>query len=156
MTDFWRNWLRLWALGVALFGLVLAGAGLSATDGAARALLERMGGAPVAFDPPLRFAVALMGAVTLGWALTMLAAMRAAGTMGAAARRLWRGLLGAMLVWFAIDSALSIATGFTLNAVSNSLLLALFLWPLWRSGVLRDGAQEGAQSAARAPQSSRR
>jgi hypothetical protein len=50
--------------------------------------------------------------------------------------RAWRGLTGAMLAWFVIDSAASVSTGAPVNAVSNAVFLATFLIPILASGVL--------------------
>lgn len=140
MTGLWKTWMTVWCWAVGLFGLALAGAGLEATDGPARLLFGIIGDpADFHLDDQARFTIALMGAVTLGWAMTMAAAIRAANQLGAAGRPLWRGLTGGLLVWFVIDSSLSIATGYPLNAASNTLILATWLLPLWRSGVLGRG-----------------
>ena len=136
MSTFWRNWLTVWCWVVVLFGVVLAGAGLPATDGVARTLMRVIGGRDAAFDAPLRFSTALMGCVTAGWGLTMLPAFRAAHALSEGAAPVWRGLLLGVAVWFVADSALSIATGFGLNAVSNTLLFAALLVPLVRTRVL--------------------
>jgi hypothetical protein len=137
MTDFWRNWLTLWCWAAGLFGAVLALGGLPATSGPAFALLSLQYGAPVAADAPVRYATALVGAVTMGWAATMFFAIRAADRLGTRGADIWRGLIWAMAFWYVVDSALSIATGFALNAVSNTLLVVLFLIPVLRTGVLR-------------------
>lgn len=78
-----------------------------------------------------------MGAVTLGWGRTLMTTIQAAHQLGAAGRSTSVGLIVSVLAWFVIDSSLSVATGFGLNAVSNSILLAGFLLPIVRSGVLR-------------------
>ena len=138
MTGLWKTWMTVWCWAVVVFGLALAGAGLPATDGLTRVLFAILGD-PASFhlDNQARFTIALMGAVTLGWALTMATAMRAAIALGDAGRPVWVGLTGSLLVWFVIDSSLSIATGFPLNAASNTVILVTYLLPLWRSGVLR-------------------
>jgi len=135
MSSFWRNWLTIWGWGVVVFGLALAGAGFAATDGVATAVLGAMGPAPFTFDAPLRFAVGLMGAVTMGWGLTLLAFFRLAETAADQASA-WRMALAGVAVWYVIDCAISIATGFTLNAVSNTALLILLLIPILGSRVL--------------------
>ena len=140
MTTFWRNWLMVWCGAVVLFGAVLTLAASPLTDAPVRALFDVMG--PVRDVPmpaELRFAIALMGAVTLGWGLTALAAICTAIRLGPDGRGLWIGILASVLVWFAVDSSLSIATGFALNAVSNSIILAAFLLPVLLSGVLGQG-----------------
>ena len=138
MSVFWRNWLTVWGWAVALFGLALAGAGLAATDGPTRLLFGVLNGPEaLVLNAQMRFAMALMGAVTFGWALTLLVTFDAAHRLGAAGGAIWRGVIVSAATWYVIDSGLSIATGFGLNAVSNTLLMAGLLLPLLASGVLR-------------------
>jgi hypothetical protein len=145
MTGFWRNWLTIWAWGVVGFGLLLAAGGFAATDGAARLLLANFySGGVVVWGEPLHFAVGLMGALTIGLGLLVMAAARAADALGAQGRPIWMMTLQALTVWYVIDSSISCANGFTINAISNTLLLATFLAPLLASGVLK------AQAPARA------
>lgn len=140
MSSLWRNWLTAWSVVVVIFGLVLAGAGLEPTDGVAEALLSIMGpSGGFEWTPHLRFATALMGAVTMGWGLTFFAVFGAANRLGDPAGPVWRLLTLALVVWFVIDSVLSVATGFWLNAVSNAGLLTGYLVPVLASGVLRKG-----------------
>lgn len=139
MTGFYRNWLDLWAWGVLVFGAVLAGFGLPATDGAARLMFDLLGN-PIAEDPGqhLRFAVGLMGCVTIGWAVTLMAAFKAAhGLPADQAPAVWKMVLVSALAWYIPDGLLSVATGFPMNVASNTLLLVLLLVPLFKSGVLR-------------------
>jgi hypothetical protein len=138
MTGLWKTWITLWCWAVILFGAVLATAGLPATEGIAGLAFSLIGGAEVGagyFDPPgMRFSVALMGAVTLGWGFTILFLLTAIHAAGAPA---WRGLTAAMLIWFVIDSGFSLSTGFALNALSNTLLMAGLLIPLLASGAFK-------------------
>jgi len=147
MSRLWRNWMTAWCLAVGVFGIVVAGAGLDATGGPARWLMRVLnGGTEVDFDAPLRFSVALMGCVTLGWGLTLLVAMQAAHQLGDRGRTVWLGLTAGVAIWFVIDSLLSTVTGFGLNALSNTAFMAAFLLPIIRSGVLRNSSE-----AARTP-----
>ncbi len=136
MTAFWRTYFTTWSIFVMVFGLVLAGAGLPALDGIATLIFAIIGGADPVWTAELRFATALMGAVTLGWGMTLLTAIRAAITLGDQSASVWRGLLIATLVWVVIDSAMSVATGFWLNAVSNAIISAAFVIGVIGSGVL--------------------
>jgi hypothetical protein len=138
MSGIWRTWLNLWAGAVVVFGIVLAGGGLDATDqpvGLLLTLLGGGGGAPE-WTAHLRFGVALMGAVTIGWGITFSAAFMAAHRLGDAAAPIWRMITVAVAMWFLIDGALSIATGFALNVVPNTALLIAYLVPVLATGAL--------------------
>lgn len=137
LSRFWQHWLYAWCAGVALFGLVLAGAAFEATSGPTRMIFTLLNGELADLNPPLRFSIALLGAVTFGWSLTFAAAIAAAVQLDRSARAIWRVLTASVAAWYVIDSSLSIATGFGLNAVPNTAILAGFLLPLVRSGVLR-------------------
>ena len=152
MSAFWRTWLNSWAWVVIVFGLVLAGGGLDATDTAAEAAFAIVGGgAPLEWTPHLRFSVALMGAVTMGWGVTYLALFMAAHRLGADAAPVWRLAMIGMVAWFVIDSALSVATGFWMNAVSNTGLAIGYLVPVLASGAMNGSAPAaGSRPSARA------
>jgi hypothetical protein len=138
MTPFWRSWLIGWSYFVMLFGLVLIGGGLPSTDLIARTIFTMIGAVDVTWTPELRFATALMGAVTLGWGITLLAAIRAAIALGDSGAPIWRTILLAMLAWYILDSFMSVATGFWMNAVSNTIILAAFAIAMFATGVLSD------------------
>ncbi|QMW24073.1 hypothetical protein [Sandaracinobacteroides saxicola] len=138
MTAFHRTWLNLWLLLVIGFGLILAGAALPATEAPVR-LFYALVGAPLPspLGAELRFTLALLGAVTLGWALTIHAAFQAAFALRTDAAATWRRITFAILAWYVIDSALSVALGVPLNAVSNTVLLVAYLLPILRSRALQ-------------------
>ncbi|MDZ7587960.1 MAG: hypothetical protein U5J78_01910 [Parasphingorhabdus sp.] len=92
---------------------------------------------PDVLGPLERFSIGLMGAVTLGWGMTFYAAFQAAYALEAsAAARIWRSITIAAVVWYVVDSFISISTGFALNAVSNTLFLIGYFLPILRSGVM--------------------
>ena len=131
--------LGTWCGIVVLFGVGLAGAGFASTDGLARMALGLLGHPDPIFTAELRFAVALMGAVTLGWGLTIAAVVSVGDRLPMSiVRAVWRRVTASVLAWFVIDSTLSIATGFALNAASNTVLLAMFLAIVWRGRLLAD------------------
>ena len=135
MSHFWRNWLYVWCGLVIVFGAVLAGAGLDATDAVAETLFEVLGSSVAEWTPHLRFSVALMGAVTLGWGISFAALFMAAHRLGPEAAPVWRVASFGVLAWFIMDSSLSVVTGFWLNAVSNTGLVIGYLVPVLASGV---------------------
>lgn len=139
MSAFYRNWLNLWAWGVIAFGAILALFAFPATELPSRLFYDLIQN-PVAAEPDrhFRFAMGLMGCISMGWGLTMRVLFQVAAQLQAEpARTLWRGMTIAALFWFVTDSFVSIHTGFPLNAVSNSVLAALYLIPVLGSGVLR-------------------
>lgn len=138
MSHFWQAWLRVWCWSVGLFGVGLAGAGLPATGEPSRLLLDLMNGAePFVLSQSIRFCLSVLGSVTLGWSITLWAAIKAANLLGAPGRPIWNLVIMSAIGWFVVDSALSIATGFGLNAVANTLFIVTLLVPIWRSGVLK-------------------
>jgi hypothetical protein len=132
--SFWENWLHVWVWLTIGFGLLFSGAGVPGLDAGAGLFYWIVSGGTLdagAFDAPgMRISVALVGAVMLGWGCAMLAVWRARGADVA----LWRGLTRAVLIWWVVDSVLSVATGFPINALSNTLFLAGFLLPAVKLG----------------------
>jgi hypothetical protein len=138
MPKFWRNWLTGWCGAVALFGLVLTGAAFAATSGPTRLLFALLNGpSPLDLDAQMRFTLAVLGAVTFGWSLTLVAAIQAAHQLDQRGRPVWRQITLSVLAWFVVDSGLSVATGYGLNAIPNTIFVLGFLAPVIRSGVLR-------------------
>jgi hypothetical protein len=144
MSSKWQAQMQIWCGAVIIFGLVLMGGAFPATSAGVYALFGILDGpGPIAWDPALRFSLALMGAVTLGWGATMLAVVRASDAMPqVAATALWRGITIALLLWYVVDSGLSVATGFWRNALSNTVLIGWYLL------LMRRSATERAASAA--------
>ena len=138
MTGLWKTWITIWCWGVILFGALLAGAAFPATDAGVRLLYGLLASGPLPDDflaaPGIRFSIALMGAVSIGWGCTMLFLLPAIHAAGAPA---WRGLTAALAVWFVIDGLLSAATGFPLNNLSNLALAIGYAIPLLASGALK-------------------
>ncbi len=138
MTQTWQKWMAVWCGAVGLFGLVLVGSGWEATSGPAIAVMDLMNGSEMfVFEPHLRFSLAVLGAVTMGWSLMLLAVVRVTNQLDYAVNQtLWTGITASIVVWYVIDSVSSVATGFWPNAVSNTVFLVAFLIPVVSSGVL--------------------
>ena len=139
MTDFWKNWLRLWAWGVVIFGVVLSSGAFAATDSVVRPIFDLLGNPfPDQPDPHHRFSLGLMGAVSIGWGMTLLGMCNAVFKLSREdAAPFWRAVLVATIIWYMIDGYISYATGFALNIVSNTLLLLFLLIPLLKTGALQ-------------------
>lgn len=140
MSGFWRQWMAVWRLAVAGFGLVLAAGAFEATSGPVRMIFALVGEAlPAEMGEPLQFSIALMGAVTLGWWLTLEAAFKAIDLLGDRAAPVWRRVTVSVVGWYVIDGALSAVTGYALNILPNTLLLVGYLIPVLAAGVMRRG-----------------
>lgn len=137
MTSFWKSWMTVWCWATLALGALFAAAAVPALDGGARLFYDVVtwpieGYAFV--GEGMRFTVAILGAVMIGWALTIFAMVRAAEALGAPA---WRGLTFALVAWYIIDSTISVMSGIPGNAVTNTLFVAGYLAPVLASGVLR-------------------
>lgn len=138
MTNFWRSYFILWVASIGLFGVVLAGGAFEATSAPVGFILTSLQvPGDLTFTPVLRFSLALMGAVTIGWAATLYGLVRAACTMGEAGHPMWNAITAGMVTWFVIDCSLSIATGFGLNVVPNTILAGMYFFGLRASGALK-------------------
>jgi hypothetical protein len=132
-------WMTGWCGAVGLFGVLLVGGGFEVTSGPVRVLFDVLNGpGELDLNPYLRFSLAILGAVTIGWSLTLMAVIQAADQFEKrVSQSIWIKMTASIVVWYVIDSILSVATGFWLNAVSNTIFSAAFLIPVIRSGVLR-------------------
>jgi hypothetical protein len=134
------TWMTGWCGAVGLFGIILAGAGFELTSEPVRILLDFLNGSgELDLNPTMRFSLAILGAVTIGWSLTLMAVIQIANQLEKrVSKSIWTGMTASIAIWYVVDSILSIATGFWLNAVSNTIFSATFLIPVIRSGVLRN------------------
>lgn len=128
MSPFWQAWFRFWLVSMVLFALIVAGGALPVTDAPLRMgiALASMG-PPPDLTPAGRFMTGILGGVFLGWMVMLWLVVRQAIALGRAGQPLWRAATIGMLAWYALDSTLSVMTGFGLNLVPNSLALGLFL-----------------------------
>ena len=111
---------------------------IEATSGPVRFVLTTLHGpGTMVLDPTLRFSLAVMGAVSLGWTATLAVILRQAMALGDQGRGLWTAITAGLVTWFVIDSTLSVATGFGLNVLPNLILAGMYGVGLVGSGVLK-------------------
>ena len=137
MSKSYKNWLDAMCGVVVLFGFIMAGGALPASEWPARLLLEWQNQGPLAIDRAARVTLGVLGGVMCGWGVTLYAAFQAAHMIGDRGAHIWRLILASMVFWFVVDSSLSVATGFALNALMNVGFLLAFVVPIGLSGVLR-------------------
>ena len=137
MSKFWTNWLQLWCVAIMLFGVILAASAIEGLEGGARLILTLQNpDTPPVFNDVERFAFGLMGAVTIGWGLTLLYFFHAAQASHLG-DKMYRQAFLILIIWNVIDGYVSFITGFGLNIISNLILsLGLFI-PLYVTGKLR-------------------
>ncbi len=139
MSNFWKSWLNIWGWGVIAFGVILALFAFPISELPSRLFYDLIQN-PVPAEPDrhFRFAMGLMGCISMGWGLIMLTCFKAAAMLDREqAKIVWRGITFAALFWFVTDSFVSIYAGFPLNAASNAVLIGFYLIPALRSGVLK-------------------
>lgn len=141
MQGIWKHWMQVWCWAVLGVGAIFALGAIPDADGGVRLFYDAVawpidGVSP--YGEEVRFTAALLGAVMMGWAMTVFALVAAADQIGAPA---WRGLTIAIVTWYLIDSVISVASGWPLNAVSNTGFLVTFLIPILASGVLGTGVK---------------
>jgi len=124
--------MRFMAIISLLSGIVFAIGVVSDTAGINRMFLsivssgsEGLGGIT---SPEAKVMLAIAGGVFAGFGAMLLFIVAPAIEEGDS--RIKRGAVYALLIWFVVDSGASIAGGNPMNAVSNSLFLALYLLPL--------------------------
>lgn len=129
--------LKLFAWVVIIFGALLCFAGFSFTLAPVDALYKLLhpGEGHAVWDQHLRFSTGLMGVITLGWGMTLLALAKHSSDMGGAvAKALWNSVTIGMIVWFVIDNTISVTNGYWVNAISNSVIAVIYLWAIRKSG----------------------
>lgn len=139
MNKFWQNWLTVFCGAVCLFGVVLAGGAFEATSSPVYFTLDLLNSTgEILLNSAMRFSLAVMGAVTIGWSIILFAAIKAANKLDKqSSKSVWNLITLSVASWYVIDSILSIATGFWLNTIPNTIYMAAFLLPILISGVLK-------------------
>jgi len=131
VSRLWWGWLLLATLGVALFGLALI---------ILPEAMQRFFGwvlfsgqhAPIELSARANeyviFIYGVLGAVMVGWCVTLLALLL--GPFRRGERAGWDTLALSITTWYVIDSGWSLWSGFWENAALNTLFLLLFAIPL--------------------------
>ena len=123
----WFSYLKVCSSGMVAFGACILLAPAVALD-AFGLMVDGNADFPADFSPEakdyIQLAHAVMGAVMVGWFLTLRWVLTAAErrTPGA-----WNAAVGAFSTWFVLDTSYSLVSGFWPNAVLNGALALLFL-----------------------------
>lgn len=138
--DFHKFWLKITAVVIASFAPVMFLGSMESTVWPLQLTIDVLSlpldGLPVHGDPASRFISAILGGILLGWGVTIW--LLQAWVYDAAPEAVRRTILTALLCWFMLDSAGSIASGHASNVLFNIAILAVAAGPLWRPA--RDAA----------------
>lgn len=145
MTGFYHRWLMIWCWMTILIGAVFALSVFAGLRGPTMVFLDiiywPIDGQPAALSREAILGTALAGAVMVGWGVLMLGLAK--DERLSKEPRVWRLMTTSVVVWFVVDSAASVFAGASVNALSNASFLALFLYPVLKSGVLSSGVGSG-------------
>lgn len=129
-----KTWLKVTAVVVGIGGPIFSLGTMEATLEPARLTLDILSwpvdGATTYESPDTRFLSALTGGFLFGWGVMIWCL--SAWVYDAAPEGVRRAVLTGLLGWFFLDSAGSIASGNTSNALFNVAVLLIAVGPLWR------------------------
>lgn len=129
-----KTWLKVTAVVVGIGGPIFSLGTMEATLEPARLTLDILSwpvdGATTYESPDTRFLSALTGGFLFGWGVMIWCL--SAWVYDAAPEGVRRAVLTGVLGWFFLDSAGSIASGNTSNALFNVAVLLIAVGPLWR------------------------
>ena len=141
MTGFYHRWMVIWCWIMINIGAVFALSIFGALRGPTMMFLDivfwPIDGQPAVLSREAVLGTALVGAVMIGWGVLMLGLVR--DEKLAREPRVWSIMTTAVVLWFVIDSTCSVIGGAGVNALSNAVFLATFLYPVLKSGVLSGG-----------------
>jgi hypothetical protein len=130
---FHKQWLKVTAITIGLFGPVFFFGSMYATSEAARLTLDLLGwpldGLQDFEAPTTRFLSALTGGFLMGWGATVWCL--STWVYDKAPEEVRKTVLTGILCWFVLDSAGSAASGNISNVFFNVLILIIAVGPMW-------------------------
>jgi uncharacterized membrane protein YhaH (DUF805 family) len=129
ISVFWWRWLLIVTIGVIIFSL-----GFIFLPDVMQQLFNWM-----LFSAPnapfgeatthyLKFVYGVLGAVIVGWMVTLLAIIMRPFRRGESES--WNTITFSIVIWFVVDTTFSLRMGFPQNAIFNTLFFVLFAIPL--------------------------
>jgi hypothetical protein len=129
---FWQRWLLVVSVIVVVFGLFIAFLNQTSLfdlfNRGVDPAFWGTGAVPVEARRFQRWAYGVLGATMAGWGMTFLYVTRQAFRRGE--RWAWNAVLVGILLWFAVDEYISLASGVYFNAAFNVVILAMVGLPL--------------------------
>ena len=129
-----KRWLKFAAVVVGSFGPLYFLGSMAETSEPIRWSMDLLSwpldGFPTYTSSEMQFLSALTGGFLFGWGVTIWCL--SVWVYDAAPEGVRRSVLSGLIAWFLLDSAGSIASGFSINVVFNTVLLLVAVGPLWR------------------------
>jgi hypothetical protein len=129
-----KVWLKITAVIVGSFGPIFFLGSMLPTSEPARWILDFLSwpidGTQTYVSPETRFLSALTGGFLLGWGVMIWCL--SVWVYDFAPEAVRKSVLTGLLAWFVLDSAGSIASGTSSNAIFNIFVLLLAVGPLWK------------------------
>jgi hypothetical protein len=129
---FWQRWLLIASLLVAAFGLALALAGRTPLFALFNSRIDPLFWGPGPLPPGserfVRWVYGAWGATVAGWGLLL--AYVAQHAFKQRQPWAWNALALGLAVWYALDTYFSLQQGVAINALLNTVLLAVLGLPL--------------------------
>jgi hypothetical protein len=130
---FHKSYLKFTAFGIASFGPVFFLGSMLTTSAPAAWTMDFLGwpldGVQNYDAPTTRFLSALTGGFLMGWGTLVWCLQR--WVYDLAPEPVRKSVVAGVLCWFVFDSAGSIASGNPSNAIFNTIILIIFVGPLW-------------------------
>ncbi len=129
---FWTLWLLVVCFTLCAFGLLMIFFGgtqlFAGLNGQIEGVFWPGGGTPSSVVPFRNWLYGAWGATITGFGL--LAALIGGNAFGRRQRWARDALAGSLAVWYVLDTGVSLLAGVRVNAVLNTVVLALFILPL--------------------------
>jgi len=128
--SFWRRWLFVVSLILALFGVVMALLNVlfDLFNSQIDPVFWGAAGIPADTARFQRWIYGILGATVAGWAVSL--AFIAHYRFKARERWAWNSMAAGLLVWYLLDTSISLVFGVSFNAIFNTVLLVLVALPL--------------------------
>ena len=127
--NFWHRWLIVLGIMLVVFGVITLFPPLFNAELAyINAAFWPSGVTPATAKTFYNWMFGVYAAIELSWAVLLLLIL--IYPFKKKEKWAWYALLGCFLIWFGIDTSVSLAFGFYLNAINNGIFFLLLLLPL--------------------------
>lgn len=150
MTQTYHRFLVGWCWFMIAFGAAAVLSAWPPLDAPIRLFIDLcfwpLDGLPGRAGKEMAFATGLAGAILIGWSVTILGLVRHDPAMRET--WIWQLLQKALFIWYVPDSLVSWWTGAYPNVLSNTVILASFLWAVAKARSSPNAALQARDASA--------